>query len=73
MRLFFQWLGWLGFLAGLGLVAAYFVLTARGLSASFNFGDPAKFEFILVPFWQIGLAALVLGLVVFWIGRRFAR
>jgi len=32
-----------------------------GLSASYNFGDPAKFQFILVPLSQIGLAIAVLG------------
>ena len=29
-----------------------------------NFGDSSKFEFILVSFWQIGLAFLVAGLVI---------
>ena len=29
-----------------------------------NFGDSSKFEFILVSFWQIGLAFLVVSLVI---------
>lgn len=35
-------------------------LRLMGLGASYNFGDPAKFEFVLVPFWQIGLALVLL-------------
>ena len=73
MGRFFRWLGRLGCMAGLGLIAAYFVLTSIGVSASYNFGDPAKFEFILVPFWQIGSALVVIGLVFLLIARRFNR
>jgi hypothetical protein len=49
------WMG--GLLCGIGLavVVASGVMTHMGLSASYNFGDPAKFQFVLVPFWQIGL------------------
>jgi hypothetical protein len=32
-----------------------------GLGASYNFGDPTQFQFILVPFWQIGLAIAAIG------------
>jgi hypothetical protein len=39
-----------------------------GAAPSINFGDAAKFEFDLKPFWQIGLAALVPGLLIAWIG-----
>ena len=35
-----------------------------GAKPSINFGDPAKFEFILYPFWQIGGVLLVVGLIV---------
>ena len=46
--------------AGVGI----FFLLAQGMGLwlgaqpSINFGDARKFEFILVPFWQLGLAAL---------------
>jgi hypothetical protein len=56
-----RWVG--GILCGLGtiLIAASGVMNYMGLSASYNFGDPTKFQFVLVPFWQIGLAIAVTG------------
>ena len=41
-------------------VAGYFL----NMPPTVNFGDSSKFEFILVSFWQIGLAFLVAGLVI---------
>jgi hypothetical protein len=41
-----------------------------GYEPSYNFGDPTKFEFVLVPFWQIGLAIAVLGGLCVLIARR---
>ncbi len=73
MQRLFRWLGWLFCVVGLALIGAYIVMTYRGLEATFNFGDPVKFEFILVPFWQIGLAGVVLGAACLWVARRFAR
>ena len=46
------------------------VLGYFGLSTSYNLGNPEKFEFVLVPFWQIGLAIAALGGAVLLIGRR---
>jgi hypothetical protein len=64
---------WLGFvLGGIGialmLVAA--VMTHMGMSASYNLGDPTKFEFVLVPFWQIGLAVAAVGGLFLLVSRR---
>ena len=61
MRNALWWLG--GVLLGVGaiLVLVNAGLSLMGLGASYNFGDPAKFEFVLVPFWQIGLAIALLG------------
>ena len=61
MRKILLWVG--GLLVGIGaaLIAASVVLSYMGLGASYNFGDPGKFQFVLVPFWQIGLAIAVLG------------
>ena len=48
-------------LAGIGI----FFIAAQGMGAllgaqpSINFGDVKKSEFVLVPFWQLGIAALV--------------
>ncbi len=63
--------GWL--LAGLG--AFFLVCQAAGMwlgaTPSINFGDSAKFEFDLKPFWEIGLAMLIPGVLIGWLaGRR---
>ena len=61
MRKTLLWIG--GVLCGLGaaLIAISAVLSYMGLGTSYNFGDPAKFEFVLVPVWQIGVAIAVVG------------
>ena len=62
--------------AGLTLAVAAFFLASQGMGAvlgaapSINFGDPKQFEFILVPFWQIGLALLVAGTAVWAFARQ---
>ena len=59
---------------GAALIVASIASGYMGLSASYNFGDPAKFQFVLVPFWQIGLAIAALGgaslLAWLWLKRR---
>ena len=59
MRKTFLWIG--GVLCGLGaaVIVASLVMKVLGVDASYNFGDPAKFQFVLVPFWQIGLGIAV--------------
>ena len=37
---------------------------------SINFGDENKFEFVLVRFWKLGLAALVIGYIYLLFGKR---
>jgi hypothetical protein len=71
MRGFLRGVGWLLCASGVVMIGAYFVITYRGLGASFNFGDPAKFEFILVPFWQIGLAIVAVGVLLLLLLRWF--
>jgi hypothetical protein len=66
------WIGALCCAVGVGLIAANVALNFLGLDASYNFGDPAKFEFILVPFWQIGAAIAVLGAICL-VSRRWPR
>jgi hypothetical protein len=46
---------------GAALIATSAVLSYMGFSTSYNLGDPAKFEFVLVPLWQIGVAIAVVG------------
>jgi hypothetical protein len=61
MRRSLLWAGLL--LCGIGIAAivASGVMSQMGLNPSYNLGDPTKFEFILIPFWQIGLVIGVLG------------
>jgi hypothetical protein len=70
MRKPLLWLGSaLGFV-GVAVIVASVVLGYLGLGSSYNFGNPEKFEFVLVPFWQIGLAIAVLGGALLLLGRR---
>jgi hypothetical protein len=55
------WLGGLFCAIGGAVIAASLLLSVMGLGASYNFGDPTRFEFILVPFWQIELAIAAIG------------
>jgi amino acid transporter len=57
------WIGTIFCVIGLALVLASIVMNYFGLEASYNFGDPAKYQFFLVPFWQIGLAITAIGCV----------
>ncbi len=41
-----------------------------GAAPSLNLGDENKFEFILVRFWQLGLGAMVIGLIYIMAGNR---
>jgi len=67
------WIGALLCATGITLIVANLGLHVMGLGASYNLGDPTKFEFILVPFWAIGLGVAVVGgiCLVFW--RRVRR
>ena len=64
------WLGGLFCSVGAVVILASLVLSFRGLGASYNFGDPTQFQFILVPFWQIGLAIAAIGGACLFTGRR---
>jgi hypothetical protein len=59
-----SWIGGIFCAIGVALIAASIVMNFFGLEASYNFGDPAKYQFYLVPFWQIGLAAVATGCVL---------
>lgn len=73
MRKTLIWIGGLLCLVGAAIIVASAVSSTMGLSPSYNFGDPAKFQFFLVPLWQIGLAIALVGaaclLVARWISR----
>jgi len=70
MRKALLWAGVVLCVVGIGLVGASVVMSHLGFSPSFNLGDPAKFQFILVPFWQIGLGVAVLGAIAIFAARR---
>jgi membrane protein implicated in regulation of membrane protease activity len=74
MRTIVFWIGGVLCCIGLAIIATSGVMTYMGVSASYNFGDPTKFQFMLVPFWQIGLAIVVAGGAVLaglrWMKRR---
>jgi hypothetical protein len=61
MRKSLLWIGGLLCLVGVAVIVGSLVSTSMGLNPSFNFGDPAKFQFYLVPLWQIGCAVAVIG------------
>ena len=46
---------------GVALFGTYFAMSYEELTPSYNFDDRAKFQIILVPFWQIGLAIVAVG------------
>ncbi len=73
MQRILRFLGWLFCIVGLVLIAVYVVMTYMGLAASLNFGNPTKFEFVLVPLWEVGLAVGIVGgtclLASQWFGR----
>ena len=71
MRGLLFWVARASLIIGLLLIAANIVLQFMGLSASYNWGDPSKFEFRLISFWQIGLALLVFAGLLWVLERRF--
>lgn len=46
-------------------VAGYFL----SMPPTVNFGDSSKFEFILVSFWQIGSALLIVSLIIHYLSK----
>ena len=58
---------------GVVLILANVVMSYLGLSASYNLGDPTRFQFFLVRFWLLGLAMAVIGAVCLMLWRRMAR
>ena len=54
---------------GLVFIACELMGRWLGLQASINFGDANNYEFILYPFWQLGLAMFIGGAVVAVMGR----
>jgi hypothetical protein len=67
MRKALLWVGAVLCAIGLAVIGASAHL---GFGYSINLGDPARFQFILVPIWQIGLGSIVVGAILLWAARR---
>ena len=61
MRKALIWIGGALCLVGVAGIVGSAVSSSMGLNPSVNFGDPAKFQFYLVPLWQIGCGIAVVG------------
>ena len=73
MHRYVFWLGLIFLVSGVLVVAASGLMAYHGLSTTINLGDPAEYQFYLVPVWQIGAAVAALGLFLFIVGRRGTR
>ena len=58
-----KWSSVLLLILGAFFVIAQFMGQWLGMNPQINFGDPTKFEFKLMKFWQIGAIGLVAGLI----------
>jgi len=64
MQKMITWSGRIVFAVSAFFLAAQLAGYFLNMPPTVNFGDSSKFEFILVSFWQIGLAFLVAGLII---------
>jgi hypothetical protein len=58
------WAGMLLIVVGLFFIACQGAGMLLGAAPAINFGDATKYEFNLKPFWMVGLAFLVPGLII---------
>ena len=73
MRSTLTWVGRACLLVGALLIAANIVMNFMGLSASYNIGDPSRFQFVLVSFWHVGAGLVVIGTLAVIAASRIAR
>jgi hypothetical protein len=73
MRRTLTWLGRVCLVVGALLIVANVVMSFIGLSASYNIGDPSKFQFILVSFWHIGAGLVAIGSLALIAARRIGQ
>lgn len=64
------WISWVLIIFSVLLIIGHLVAFYMGMSASYNFGDPNKYEFFLVSFWKLSLGALIPGLVVRYLAKK---
>jgi hypothetical protein len=65
--------GWLLLILGVFFLACQVAGMMLGATPSINFADSTKGDFDLKPFWEIGLALLVPGLVIALIAKMARR
>ena len=70
MRTGLIWLGKVSLLVGVLLLAANVVMHFMGLSASYNIGAPSRDQFLLISFWHIGAALVIVGICAVFAGTR---
>lgn len=58
------WSGRLVFAVSIFFILAQLAGYFLNMPPTINFGDSSKFEFILVSFWQIGVAFLIAGFII---------
>ena len=56
-------IGWFLISIGIFYLACHAMGLYLGMTPKINFGDATKFEFNLVPFWQLGAGALITGAI----------
>lgn len=64
------WSSWVLITISALLIMGYLIGFSMGISTSYNFGDPNKYEFFLVALWKLGLGALIPGLVVRYLTKK---
>lgn len=70
LKTILKWAGGILLALGVFFVAAQFMGQWLGMQPQINFGDPTKFEFKLVMFWQLGVAGLITGIIYFLAGKK---
>lgn len=63
------WSGKIVFTASIFFLLAQITGQLLSMPPTINFGDSTKFEFILVSFWQIGLAFFIAALIIKFVGK----
>jgi hypothetical protein len=70
MRTGLIWFGRASLLVGMLLIAANAVMHFKGLSPSYNVGDPSKDQFVLISFWHVGAVLAMIGIGAVYIAKR---
>ena len=64
------WSGRIALITAIFFIAAQIAGYFLNMPPTVNFGDSSKFEFILVSFWQIGIALLIASLIIKYLANK---